>query len=46
MGIVCVLFVAVYLVRLLWLEDPVVVFQPSKGLIGRLVSGALAAAGS
>lgn len=46
MGIVCVLFLLVYLVRLLWLEDPVVVFRPSQGLIGRLVSGALAAAGS
>lgn len=45
MGIVCVLFLLVYLVRLLWLEDTVVVFQPSQGLIGRLVSGALAAAG-
>lgn len=46
MGIVCVLFLLAYLVRLLWLEDPVVVFQPSRGLIGRLISGALAAAGS
>ena len=45
-GIVCVLFILVYLVRLLWLEDPVVVFQPARGLIGRLVSGVLAAVGS
>lgn len=46
MGIVCVLFVLVYLARLMWLDDPVVVFQPSRGLIGRLVSGALTAVGS
>ena len=46
MGVVCALFLLVYLVRLLWLEDPVVVCEPSQGLIGRLVSGVLAAAGS
>ena len=45
MGIVCVLFLSVYLVRLLVIKDPVVVFQPSRGLIGRLVSGAMKAAG-
>ena len=42
MGIVCTLFLLVYLVRLLYLKDPVVVFQPSRGLIGRLLSGILA----
>ena len=41
MGIVCTLFLLVYLVRLLYLKDPVVVFQPSRGLIGRLLSGIL-----
>lgn len=46
MGIVCVLFLAVYLVRLLAMDDPVVVFQPSQGLLGRLVSGAMEAAGA
>ncbi len=46
MGVVCALFLVVYLVRLLWLEDPVAVCEPSQGLIGRLVSGVLAAAGS
>ena len=46
MAIVCVLFLAVYLVRLLCMEDPVVVFQPEKGLIGRLASGVLEAARS
>lgn len=46
MGVVCALFLLVYLVRLLWLEDPVAVCEPSQGLIGRLVSGILAAAGS
>ena len=45
-GVVCALFLLVYLVRLLWLEDPVAVCEPSQGLIGRLVSGILAAAGS
>ena len=46
MGLVCALFMIVYLARLLPAEDPVVVFQPSQGLIGRLVSGVLAAGGS
>lgn len=43
MGVVCVLFFIVYLIRLLSPENEVVVFQPAEGLIGRLVSGALAA---
>lgn len=46
MGVVCVLFLVVYFVRLLAMKDPVVVFQPSRGLMGRLVSGVMEAAGS
>lgn len=46
LGSVCVLFLVVYLVRLLVMEDPVVVFQPSRGLIGRLAARVLEAAGS
>ena len=45
-GIVCALFLAVYLVRMLAMEDPVAVFQPSQGLFGRIVFRVLAAAGS
>lgn len=46
LGTVCVLFLAAYLVRMLAMEDPVAVFQPSQGLIGRTVSRLLASAGS
>lgn len=42
-GTVCALFLVVYLVRMLAPEDPVVVFQPWQGLVGRTVSRALAA---
>lgn len=45
-GIVCALFLVVYLVRMLAPEDHVVVFQPSQGLIGRVIFRVLAAAGS
>lgn len=45
-GTICVLFFVVYLVRMLAMEDPVVVFQPDEGLIGRIASHMLAAAGS
>lgn len=44
-GAVCALFLIVYLVRMLAMEDPVVVFQPSQGLIGRMIFRVLAAAG-
>lgn len=44
-GTVCALFLMVYLARMLAMDDPVTVFQPSQGLIGRVVSHALAAAG-
>lgn len=42
-SLVCVLFFSVYLIRLFSPENEIVVFQPAEGLIGRLVSGALAA---
>lgn len=45
-GTVCALFFVVYLVRMLAPEDTVVVFQPWQGLMGRMVSRVLAAAGS
>lgn len=45
-GIVCALFLVVYLVRMLAPEDTVVVFQPWQGLIGRMASRVLAAVGS
>ena len=35
----CVLFLAVYAVRMLAPEDTVVVFDPANGLIGRILSG-------
>ncbi len=38
-GSVCALFLVVYVIRLLTPEDPIAVFAPSQGLIGRLVSG-------
>lgn len=41
MGAVCILFFIVYLVRLVSPEGDVVVFQPSQGLIGRLLSSGL-----
>ena len=44
-GTVCALFLMVYLARMLAMDDPVIVFQPSQGLIGRVVSHVLAAAG-
>lgn len=37
MGIICALFLAVYLYRLLFLEDRIVVFAPDQGLIGRII---------
>ena len=46
MGAVCVLFLAVYLVRLFTMNDTVVVFQPSQGLAARLISCVIEAAGS
>ena len=42
-GLVCVLFFSVYLIRLFSPGNGIVVFQPAEGLIGRLVSGALTA---
>ena len=42
-SLVCVLFFSVYLIRLFSPGNEIVVFQPAEGLIGRLVSGALAA---
>lgn len=45
-GAVCALFLVVYLVRLFTMRDPVVVFHPSQGLIGRLVFYVSGAAGS
>lgn len=36
-GVVCALFLIVYLYRLLFLEDPVVVFQPAQGLVARVL---------
>lgn len=41
MGIICVLFIIVYIARLLAPDDTVAVFAPSRGLIGRLISGVL-----
>lgn len=45
-GIICALFLVVYLVRLFAMNDPVVVFQPSRGLAGRLISCVIRAAES
>lgn len=39
--VVCMLFLAVYLARLLSPEDTVVVWEPSRGLLYRLVSGVM-----
>lgn len=39
MAAVCILFITVYLARLLSPDDAVVVFQPERGLIMRLFSG-------
>lgn len=36
-GIVCALFLLVYLYRLLFLEDQIVVFQPDQGLIVQII---------
>lgn len=36
-GIVCALFLLVYLYRLLFLEDQIVVFQPDQGLIAQII---------
>lgn len=45
-GTICALFLIVYLVRMLAIQDPVVVFRPSGGLVGRIVSRLLTSAGS
>lgn len=45
-GAVCMLLLVVYLVRLFAMNDPVVVFHPSQGLAGRLISCVIGAAGS
>ena len=45
MGLICALFLIVYVTRLLTPGDPAAVFTPSQGLIGRLVSGFMSAGG-
>lgn len=40
MGGMCILFAVVYFLRLFTPEDTVVVFRPSQGLIGRILSRA------
>lgn len=44
--VVCALFLTVYLIRMLVVKSPVVVFQPSQGLMARMGRLLLAAVGS
>lgn len=43
--VVCALFLGVYLYRMFFLDDPVVVFRPDQGLIGRVILSLLGKSG-
>ena len=45
MGVICGLFIIAYIIRLFTPGNTVVVFAPSQGLIGRLISGILGTGG-
>ena len=44
-GVICGLFLAVYLYRLIFVADPVVVFRPDQGLAVRVLRGLIGAGG-
>lgn len=45
LAVTCGLFVIVYLLRLFFADDQIVVFRPDQGLIPRLIMGLLGAGG-